>query len=511
MTSIDSRMTETVESIPVSSGSPTEPDASHGGESKRTFYGPLAVSRVAFLFVGTSIAMLLLALIAHASPTDVKLHSVLWMAAIAICALVGLTSLGSVRTLRTIESELRRIAVSPKEVKAARPIIGKDVASTGWNSLLHAAQQCTNVPGVRHSTIDVEAVTLARAMRGLPIAWVITRTDGSIRFLSPAACGLLGLEESTHPTDTDLPRLLGLRDQEDESAVQLLDDLLSGIRMVHARRSVLIGSTRIELRIIRSILDGRSGDGKGLAWVLDDITQQQLATESRDQFLMTATHELRTPLNNLHGYAEALQSAEQLDIEHQKEFCNVIVAESQRLGRLVDQMLSVGQMEAGAMIANRHELEILPIVQYAIDQMGGHASQKNIKLLTALAPKLPTVQGDRDKLQAAVVNLIGNAVKYTDPDGEVTVRASVEDRWILIDVEDTGQGIADDEQSKVFDKFFRGSGVEESGERGNGLGLSFVKEVARLHGGDVSVASKLGEGSTFTLRLPVGGKSRSGI
>ena len=513
MTSIDSIMTETVESNTSPLGSPDEPATKKNVRTNRHFHGPLVASRVGLLFVGTAVALLVLALIAHASPTNVRLHSILWVVAITVCAFGGLTSLGSVRTLRTIELELRRIAYSPKEVHAARPIIGSDVACRGWNSLLRSTQSQACEPNrkQRHSTIDVEAVTLARAMRGLPIAWVITRNDGSIRFLSPAACGLLGLDESADHLDRDLPQMIGLRDKDDESAVQLLGDLLSSIRMVHARRSVLIGSTPIDLRITRSILDGRSGDGKGLAWVLDDITQQQLATRSRDQFLMTATHELRTPLNNLQGYAEALQSAEHLDVEHQKEFCNIIVSESHRLGRLVDQMLSVGQMEAGSMIANRHDLEILPVVQYAIEQMGGHADQKRIKLVAALAPKLPSVVGDRDKLQAALVNLVGNAVKYTEPEGEVVVRANVEDRWIRIDIQDNGRGIPADEQPKVFDKFFRGSSAEQSGETGNGLGLAFVKEVARLHGGDVSLESNVGEGSTFTLRLPVGGESRSGI
>ncbi|MCG8650016.1 MAG: HAMP domain-containing histidine kinase, partial [Pirellulales bacterium] len=272
-----------------------------------------------------------------------------------------------------------------------------------------------------------------------------------------------------------------------------------------------IASHQFHLRVVRSRLSGRSGDGEGMAWVLTDETQQRLATEARDQFLMTATHELRTPLTNLQAYAEALQEKDGLEVEHQKEFCNVITSEAHRLGRLVDQLLTVSQMEAGAMTANRHELELLPMLEQTADQLQGQAQQKQMQLTTKLAAKLPTVFGDRDKLQAALVNLVGNAIKYTPAGGEVVLRCTAEERWVRIDVEDNGPGIPEDEQDKVFDKFYRGDATRDSEQRGNGLGLAFAREIARLHGGDIELQSTVGEGSIFTLRLPVGGQSRSGI
>ena len=244
--------------------------------------------------------------------------------------------------------------------------------------------------------------------------------------------------------------------------------------------------------------------------MIQDITQQQVATEARDQFLMTATHELRTPLTNLQAYAEALHEEDELEIERQKEFCNVINSESIRLGRLVDQLLTVSQMEAGSMVSNRHELELLPMLEYAVEHIRAQADQKQMSLTTNLAAKLPLALGDRDKLQAALANLIGNAVKYTPAGGTVSLRCSADERWIRVEIEDNGPGIPEDEQDKVFEKFYRGT-ENHSDQRGNGLGLAFAREIARLHGGDIDLQSTVGEGSVFTMRLPVTGRSRSGV
>ncbi len=482
-------------------------------ERNRNSKHPLVTTRVGVIFVAVAVAILACAIASHTLPDRAGLDALMWISAITICSFGGLVSMRSVRTLRTIEAELRLERSGKRRWQSARPIIGVDPITDGWNELIADiahAHQCSEQSRVP-AALDHEVVTLARAMRGLPVAWIITDTDGRIRFLGPAACGLLALDESESHDGQDLTVLLGLRDETGESTSETLARMLSAVRMVSERHDVEIGSQHLHIRITRSRLSGRSGDGEGMAWVLTDETQQRLATNARDEFVMTATHELRTPLTNLQAYAEALQGEEGLEVERQKEFCNVITSEAIRLGRLVDQLLTVSQMEAGSMTAHRHELEMLPMLEYAADQLRGHAEQKQMKLATKLSAKLPIVIGDRDKLQAALVNLVGNAIKYTPEGGEVVLRAAVEDQWIRIDIEDNGPGIPEDEQEKVFNKFFRGNDTRDSDQRGNGLGLAFSREIARLHGGDIELQSTVGEGSTFTLKLPIGGQSRSGI
>lgn len=473
---------------------------------------PLVTTRVGLLFITMAVAILLCAVLAHSSPERARFHSVMWIIALATCAIGGVTAMSSVRTLRVVEKELRRRRKGGRQWQNVRPIVGNDPVSEGWNQLIHDASQCDNDHQPRvAAALDQEVITLARAMRGMPVAWVITDADGAIRFLGPTTCGLLDLSETDDQTGRDLPKLIGLRDQDDPSAESVLQQMLGPIRMVHQRRTIQVGSKQLHVRITRSRLPGRSGDGEGLAWVLNDVTQQRIATEARDQFLMTATHELRTPLTNLQAYAEALQEEDDLEVERQKEFCNVINSEANRLGRLVDQLLTVSQMEAGSMVPNRHELELLPMLEQVTDQLKGQAEQKQITLATNLAVKLPTVLGDRDKLQAAIVNLVGNAIKYTPENGQVVVRCSADDRWIRIDIEDDGPGIPEDEQERVFEKFFRGAATRDADQRGNGLGLAFAREIARLHGGEIDLQSNIGDGSVFTMRLPIGGRSRSGV
>ncbi len=472
---------------------------------------PMVTTRVGITFVGIAIACLGFGL-SSIWMADKGFNALMWVAAIASCSLAGLITIRSVRTLRTIESELRRVTGKPERWQSVRPIIGNDRITIGWNELLSKAQAQSgvNVKVRDAASLDKEAVTMARAMRGLPIPWAITDNQGKVRFIGPATCGLFGLASDADHEGRCMLELIGLEAPDAEDADEKKQKILSNIRIINLRVSLPLKERSLELRISRSRLGGRTGDGEGMAWVLSDVTQQHLATKSRDEFLMTATHELRTPLTNLQAYAEALQEEEGVDVENQKEFCNVIVSESRRLSRLVDQLLTVGQLQAGSMVVNRHELEIRPMIEYATDQMLAQANQKSQSLTAELDAKIPTVMGDREKLQAALVNLVANAVKYTPDGGTISVRGGVEANSICIQIQDDGPGIPQDEHEKIFERFYRGEATEHD-EKGNGLGLAFTREVARMHGGDVVLESEAGAGSTFTLRLPVGGQSRSAI
>ena len=148
-----------------------------------------------------------------------------------------------------------------------------------------------------------------------------------------------------------------------------------------------------------------------------------MASAARDQFLQTATHELRTPLANVRAYAEALSIESGVSVEEQKEFCNIISDETNRLSRLIDHLLTVGQLEAGSLVIQQHSLDPIRIIEEAIDYAKPQISAANLTLQTDISPKLSKIIGDKDKLHAVLVNLIGNAAKYTPSGGSVRVAA----------------------------------------------------------------------------------------
>jgi two-component system phosphate regulon sensor histidine kinase PhoR len=242
-------------------------------------------------------------------------------------------------------------------------------------------------------------------------------------------------------------------------------------------------------------------------WLIRDITQQKLAEEARDRFLVTATHELRTPLANLKAYAETLSLVEEISLEDQKRFCNIINGEATRLARFVDDLLNISQMEAGAVRLARQEIDLARLLEEMLPQLRPLAEQKDITLDVRLPAKLPTLTVDKDKLSASLVNLIGNGIKYTPEKGSVVFSLEVDEDQVRFHVEDTGIGISPEDLPNMFRKFFRSADMRVQEVTGSGLGLAFTHEVARMHGGSLTVESELNKGSHFTMTIP---RERSG-
>lgn len=247
-------------------------------------------------------------------------------------------------------------------------------------------------------------------------------------------------------------------------------------------------------------------DDSALALVLiEDVTQQRVADEARNAFVAQATHELRTPLTNIRLYIEQLIDADENAVSpaERASALNVINGEARRLERIVADMLSVSEIEAGAIKLRKGDVRTDALFRELEHDYRKQADEKHIDLAFDLPPKLPVLQGDRDKLALALHNLIGNGLKYTPEGGKVAVRVGVGPRSLTVDVEDNGIGIKPEEHELVFDKFYRAKDRRVAAITGSGLGLALAREVARLHGGDIILKSEPDKGSTFTLTLPV--------
>ncbi len=247
----------------------------------------------------------------------------------------------------------------------------------------------------------------------------------------------------------------------------------------------------------------RRGDADSAMIIIEDITQQRTAEKARNTFITQVTHELRTPLTNIRLYTETAIEEGEKNPQVRANCLNVINQESRRLERIVSEMLSVAEIEAGSSTVHRDEVYFDVLVKELETDYRAQAEEKHISLEFSISPKIPKLLADKDKLAIALHNLIGNALKYTPDGGKVTVSVDVRDGQLAIDVADTGIGIKPEETEKIFDRFFRSTDSRVGKIVGTGLGLTLAREVMRLHGGDVTVESIINRGSTFTATIPL--------
>jgi signal transduction histidine kinase len=257
-----------------------------------------------------------------------------------------------------------------------------------------------------------------------------------------------------------------------------------------------------ELREVNNDLDRK----------VDELAQANLAlfemNRLKSDFLATMSHELRTPLNSIIGFSEVLSGSDQLN-ERQRRYATNIQSSGKMLLGMINDILDLAKIESGKMEVRSEDFSIRDVCEGLVSLARPIAERKNIDLECRLDDAIPLMRQDSGKIRQIIYNLLSNAIKFTPEGGRVTLRARVEMKQIVIEVEDTGIGIAEEDCEKIFEKFRQagGPGLGDSvltrEHQGTGLGLSIVRELTRLLGGDVRLASTPGQGSTFTIRLPL--------
>jgi signal transduction histidine kinase/CheY-like chemotaxis protein len=244
------------------------------------------------------------------------------------------------------------------------------------------------------------------------------------------------------------------------------------------------------------------------------------ADAAKSSFLSTVSHELRTPLTSVLGFAKIIRRRleerlfplipeDDRRIQQTKaqvmENLKVVVSEGERLTKLIDDVLDLAKIEAGKFTWNMGEVSVGEVIDRAVAATASLFDAKSLKLIRNVDADLPTVTGDEDRLIQVVINLISNAVKFTDA-GSITCSARLENGALVVGVKDSGIGIAPVDQPKVFEKFKQVGDTLTDKPKGTGLGLPICKEIIEHHGGQIWVESQPGEGSTFSFTLPVTGK-----
>ena len=411
----------------------------------------------------------------------------------------------TVRVNSQIENQLRRAAAAGSLEGTLSALPDVDPAATTWNTIVQLvedqrvgtaleARLCGSWGSVAEQrwTDVFNAVTDGIA---------VCDAEGNVQSANNAMAALLNQDSSESLCGHELLACIASLGQEGFEPQQLTE-LASAVALC---RDVLLAGDASGgvLRVSRVPLHGEAFSPNTSLWTIRDVTQQKLAEEMRNQFLSTATHELRTPLTTIKAYAELLAQEDDLDVEKQKSFCNTINAEATRLSRFVDQLLNVNQMEAGALTLSRYETDIERLIGEVIENIQPQAVEKTIAFEQQIPAKLPKLRVDKDKLAAALINLLGNAIKYTPAEGSVKLTVEVTADQIQFHVQDTGIGISPQELPRISEKFFRSSDSRVRNITGSGLGLAFSQEIARLHGGRILVTSELNKGSRFSLVLPL--------
>jgi two-component system, OmpR family, phosphate regulon sensor histidine kinase PhoR len=219
----------------------------------------------------------------------------------------------------------------------------------------------------------------------------------------------------------------------------------------------------------------------------------------QNDFLSSVSHELRTPLTSIRLFLESLRDG-RLAAEEQQKVLDLLGGEVVRLDQLVLRVLELSRMESGRHPFQKEPVEIADVVRDAIAAFDAGTLSEPTRVTVDIEPGLAVV-GDRATLSRAIANLLINAWKYTGEHKQITVEARGVGRHLEITVRDNGMGIARGEQLDIFDEFSRGQGAIDRGSAGVGLGLAFVRAIARAHGGKVTVVSRPGEGSSFRLRI----------
>jgi two-component system, OmpR family, sensor histidine kinase ResE len=400
-----------------------------------------------------------------------------------------------------------------------------DEANSAWRRLSHlnwwprgAAWKAQALAWLQHRMI-ARSLFVERALRSIEDGLLITTADGRITFANPRAAAILGMSERGL-IGGDLFERLSEGEQPRNGTDPAPAPRETLFRLLVERspveREITIhaaGHARPRQYILRmsAVSQGSRGapgtaSALGIVATFSDVTKQHELQKAKNDVMALVSHELRTPLTAIQGISEVLTKYE-VEPQRRYEMHLAINDESKRLARMIDEYLDLTRLETGARPLRLESLCVTQLLDRALLLLEPVAAQREIRVIRRFAPNLPALTADADLIARAVTNLLANAVKFSHPRHDVVVEAFAERDFLRIEVKDQGCGIPPEAIPFIFEKFYRAPRLppleeEEADAPGVGMGLAFVRDIAQLHGGRITVESEVGVGSVFTLRLP---------
>lgn len=322
-------------------------------------------------------------------------------------------------------------------------------------------------------------------------------TDGVVAF-SPAGLVIHSNPAASQMLSRPMDPTTSFQDLFAEDAA--FDQILTLKRPQYLETQKTVGERELELFMAPYSADQAPG---GVMVVIHDVTEQRRSEQARREFVANVSHELRTPLTNIKSYAETVIAAgDELPPELHNNFMGVIVSEADRMTRIVQDLLTLSKIDYGKMEMNVSRFSFSKAVRSVYEAVALNAESHGHTLTFSCEENMPDVDGDRERIEQVIMNIVSNAIKYTPDGGKIAITAATSGRNVFVRISDNGIGIPEKDLPRLFERFYRVDKARSRESGGTGLGLSIAKEILNQHKGDIRIESVYGEGTDVTITLP---------
>ena len=315
---------------------------------------------------------------------------------------------------------------------------------------------------------------------------------GEVIHANPASKSILGVHQITEGFNEFAKKF--------ELATVLEDVIYSDLAGNKEKNIFLDGKY---IKVYFALFTDEDKKAEGIIVVLNDITEQQKLENMRREFVANVSHELRTPLTSIKSYTETILDGLLDDRETSEKFLGVINAETDRMTRLVKDLLQLSRLEYQQMQWNMQEISFVELAKNSVESMQIAAKNKGQILESFVIGEIPEIKADYDRIEQVIINIIGNAVKYTPEGGSITVYIGKLFHEVYMKVTDTGIGIPQKDLPRIFERFYRVDKARSREMGGTGLGLSIAKEIIEAHGGTITIHSEPEKGTEVVMKLPI--------